>query len=210
MKVNRRQGLSRQGKGHPLAEHESDLQDFFRLSTKGRQHSSEMVMVVGRLTPRLTAIARTIFRNAGVPISRCDPDDAVQDLYGLLTAKAIANYGHFNPLHPVVYKIHRHRCISMLRSSRHGQVHNSEVDLADTRWNPHRVVELAEFLKTSLDRMSRNQKQAVTLRHVEGMSARQAAKVAGARPRQVNRWAYEGRNLMKQDLRRQGLHWTDL
>jgi DNA-directed RNA polymerase specialized sigma24 family protein len=134
----------------------------------------------------------------------------VQDLYGLLTAKAIANYGHFNPLHPVVYKIHRHRCISMLRSSRHGQVHNSEVDLADTRWNPHRVVELAEFLKTSLNHMSRNQKQAVALRHIEGMSARQAAEVTGAMPGQINRWAFEGRNLMKEDLRRQRLHWSDL
>jgi RNA polymerase sigma factor (sigma-70 family) len=161
-----------------------------------------------QLRQRLLAIATAKLTRLGSQNPREDAEDAVQETLAKVLMKG-KRYSHYEPFAPLPLKVLARECVSIIRAKRHGLVRNAEIDVADPRCNPHRSVEVTEFLKTSLDRVSRNQKQAVTLRHIVGMSAREAGRVAGATPAQINRWAFEGRTKIKEALRRRGLRRTD-
>ena len=196
----------RRGNGHPLESHEADLQAFVRLSLEGKKHSVEMFEIESRLSPQFRGIAGAIFRNARVVSTHCDPDDAVQHFWERWNAIGAVRYGHYRPLFPVIYKMLCHGCITMVRSSRQGHLRVPDFELADPRDDGRRDIESGEILDSCLARLDPKRRMAVERRHKEGLSAKEAGKIAGATPGQITRWAYEGRTQIREDLRRQGLH----
>ena len=170
--------------------------------------------------PRLIAYVRSLMpADVGAVI---DPEDVVQDamIEGLCNDSGVSFDSPDNVWRWIAL-IARHRLIKRIQEQRalkrggrlerihqgedqHGNIIGMLSDLAVHQHTPSRSVarrELVLILKSSLDRMPQNYREAVRLRYIEGLSFKQAARRLGGTEESTRKLCVRGLDVLRQDLR---------
>jgi RNA polymerase sigma factor (sigma-70 family) len=158
----------------------------------------------------LLTVASCIFRSPRFRGGDCDSRVAAQ-MWFVAVRAAKRSYKPDRPFHKYGYVILSHICCDLGRRARARRAKAITRDVADSS---SRVWELAagreqrRHVRRALrtlkltGKMSRNQRTAIAHKYYRGLSSKEAAERCGVNAATIDRWLYQARNLLRQELRK--------